>query len=254
MIKVIPDVVDYIHNLITQGASVLRCKKITPVRAVPGKVGIVVFNSLDNHSSKVGTDVFGNPDWVITSLGGEQYVVHHKVFINNYKLVDKVTNSYVKCTPQLVVQCNEDVSFELNDGNKFILRNGGYFTLNAFDDIAGIQKEAFESTYKVISRNEADKDEALSILVNKPSYITWIGEYCGGPLPPNTKVIEIDSVHSFLGDDILAWLETSKSVSANEARHNPDFNPEKDIYYYIRSNHLSSKPIELQRDLKKSPR
>ena len=62
MIKVIPNVVDYIQDLIMRGATVLRGEKIATVKAIPGKVGTVVYNSLDNHSSKVGTDVFGNPE------------------------------------------------------------------------------------------------------------------------------------------------------------------------------------------------
>lgn len=84
-------------------------------------------------------------------------------------------------------------------------------------------------------------------------YMTWIGTYVGAPLPPNIRLIEIDGAKSYIGSEIIAWRDTTYCGYAEEARNNPDFEPEEDVYYYIKTNDKDYHLITLERDLDKSP-
>lgn len=153
---------DYVLDLVLNGESVVRAKKNVLVKARQGKVGEIVETEIDKTTNTVKVDEKGNPDWIITSIGGEEYIVRNEVFTSTY---DKFSEGmYIKNKLQLLVYCNKTVEFVPSWGGTFTVEKGGYFTINGHNDIAGIQSNAFKETYEVVSNSNEDRLEVIKIL------------------------------------------------------------------------------------------
>ena len=153
---------DYVLDLVLNGESVVRAKKNVLVKARQGKVGEIVETEIDKTTNTVKVDEKGNPDWIITSVGGEEYIVRNEVFTSTY---DKFSEGmYIKNKLQLLVYCDKTVEFVPSWGGTFTVEKGGYFTINGYNDIAGIQSNAFKETYEVISSSDEDRLEVIEIL------------------------------------------------------------------------------------------
>ena len=44
------------------------------------------------------------------------------------------------------------------------MESGGYFTVNGYNFVAGIQSEAFKQTYETVSNSDEDRQEVMDIL------------------------------------------------------------------------------------------
>ena len=167
---------DYIINLVLNGETVVRAKRKLPVDARQGKVGEAVEVEIYGTVGTVKTvktvkvDEEGNPDWIITKSNGKKSILCHEAFTAFYdKVLDEV---YGKDKLQLLVYCNKTVEFiPLWGGNftvekdgTFTIEKGGYFTINGYNDVAGIQPDAFKETYEVVSSSSKDKLEVIKIL------------------------------------------------------------------------------------------
>ena len=160
----IKNINDYVRNLIENGAEVISAKKTAVVQARQGTVGEVVTTDIDKTTNIVKLDdETGRPGWVVTNPGGEEYVISDSKFSELYEATDK-PGEYAKKAIQLLVSCEKTVEFEPSWGGSFIIEAGGYFTINGYQKIAGIQKDAFEQTYVIVSQSQKDVDKALSIL------------------------------------------------------------------------------------------
>ena len=157
---------DYVLDLVQNGAKVYSGKKTATVHAEQGVIGDVITTDIDKTENTVGVDEFGNPDWVITNSGGEKYVVKDKVFKDTYEQAGDEPGVYSKKALQLLVPCEKSVEFTPPWGGSFTVEKGGYFTVNGYNDIAGVQKEAFEQTYKIVSQSYDDVKKAFSVLTN----------------------------------------------------------------------------------------
>lgn len=165
MIKV-ANIRDFVLGAISAGAPVIKCKKHASVHARQGVVGERIVTDVDKTENIVGVDeVTGQPDWVVTNPGGEWYVIKDSAFAEYYEPVTPDSDMYRKKVLQLLVPCGETVEFVPAWGGTFTIEAGGYFTLNGINDIAGIQKDAFETTYEIVANNtEGLKEEAIQLL------------------------------------------------------------------------------------------
>ena len=163
----IENINDYVRNLIENGAEVISAKKTAVVQARQGTVGEVVTTDIDKTTNIVKLDdETGKPGWVVTNPGGEEYVISDSKFSELYEETDK-PGKYAKKAIQLLVPCEKTVEFEPLWGGSFTVEAGGYFTINGYQDIAGIQKDVFEQTYVIVSQSQKDVDKALNILNNE---------------------------------------------------------------------------------------
>lgn len=160
----IENISEYVLGLVISGESVIRGRKISPVEARIGTVGEVVETIIDKTVNTVKVDEEGNPDWIITNKGGEEYIISHKVFISTYSPVSGKKGIYIKNSTQLLVSCKETVEFVPSWGGTFTVEKGGYFTVNGHNKIAGIQPNAFSQTYEIISSSEKDRTDVIDIL------------------------------------------------------------------------------------------
>lgn len=157
---------DYVLDLVQNGAKVYSGKKTATVHAEQGVIGDVITTDIDKTENTVGVDEFGNSDWVITNPGGEKYVVKDKVFKDTYEQAGDEPGVYSKKALQLLVPCEKSVEFTPSWGGSFTVEKGGYFTINDYNDIAGVKKEAFEQTYEIVSQSYDDVKKAFSVLTN----------------------------------------------------------------------------------------
>lgn len=162
--KHIDNINDYVLDLVKNGAPVITGKKTATVQAEQGTPGQVITTEIDKTTNTVKVDENGNPDWVVTNPGGERYVVTHDKFTKLYEAEPDKPGEFSKKATQMLVPCNETVEFTPSWGGSFTVEKGGYFTINGHNDIAGIQKEAFDQTYRILSQDDADRARALSTL------------------------------------------------------------------------------------------
>lgn len=90
--------------------------------------------------------------------------MHDSVFQETYEQYEG--SRYRKKVLQLLVQCTETTEFTPPWGGSFTVNAGGYFTINGYNDIAGIQEEAFSQTYDIVSESQSDIQDAINILTN----------------------------------------------------------------------------------------
>lgn len=163
----IENIQDFVLGAICAGAPVIKCKKLASVYARRGIVGEKIVTDIDKTENTVGLDLStGKPDWVITNPGGEKYIVCDSVFTKSYEQVGTESGVYRKKAMQLLVPCSQTVEFVPAWGGTFTVENGGYFTLNGPNDIAGIQKGAFDETYEIVADNTIGlREEAMQLLI-----------------------------------------------------------------------------------------
>lgn len=163
--KHIEDINEYVLNQIKAGASVLACKKTALVKARQVVLGEVIKTDIDKTENTVKEDPkTGNPIWVVTNPGGEEYLVEDSVFTNIYEEVQGNEGCYRKKAIQLLTPCIETVEFVPAWGGTFTIEKGGYLTINSYKDIAGVHSDIFYATYEVVSSSEKEVAEALRIL------------------------------------------------------------------------------------------
>ena len=166
--KHVEDINEYVLNQIKGGATVLACRKTALVKARRGVLGEVIKTDIDKTENTVKPDPkTGNLSWVITNPGGEEYIVEDSVFTNIYEAVEGEEGRYRKKAIQLLTPCTETVEFVPSWGGTFTVEAGGYLAVNGYKDIAGIQSNAFNTTYEVISKSDKEVEEAIRILSGK---------------------------------------------------------------------------------------
>ena len=160
----IENINDYVRNLIENNAEVISAKKTAVVQERQGTVGEVVTTDIDKTTNVViQDDETGRPGWVVSNPGGTEYIISDSKFSELYEETDK-PGEYAKKAIQLLVPCEKTVEFEPSWGGSFTVEAGGYFTINDYQKIAGIQKDVFEQTQVIVSQSQKDVDKALSIL------------------------------------------------------------------------------------------
>lgn len=129
-----------------------KFKKVKAREGVVGqKVLTIMKNGLIETKNTVKLDKeTKKPDYIITNLSGEEYVIPYKTFYKKYEQTPDKNSMYkpkpIKVT---VVELKEDVSFIAPWGELMNIAKGGYLVVDNPDDIYGIQREEFFATYKI---------------------------------------------------------------------------------------------------------
>lgn len=119
--------------------------------AVGEKIVTIMANGLKETENTVVADENGNPGWVVTGVGGEQYIVTDAVFKNKYEPIDGREGAYKpKSSPITAAQTDEAISFIAPWGEVMNIEAGGYLVFTNPSDIYGIQQAEFDATYESI--------------------------------------------------------------------------------------------------------
>ncbi len=147
------EVKEYVKQCLKNGVKPRLYRKFVVISAKQGVEGEVVETIMkDGHKetvSVVKVDEHNNPDWVVTNPDGERYVMSYEKFRNRYQIYDFKKGTYI---PKKVIcefiQISDNISFVAPWGEQMHIKKGGYLNITNLDDIYGVQKEEFESTYK----------------------------------------------------------------------------------------------------------
>lgn len=162
----VPDVGDYVVELVKQGAEIKSYRKFAVVTARQGTLGEVVVtkmkNGLEETRNTIGVDELGNLDWIITNPDGEEYVVKDKKFKERYEVLDASANTYQpKKEVNYFIQTTYNLTFTAPWGEEMTIKKGGYLNITNIREIYGIQKDEFLNTYKECDKfgNFCDEEE-----------------------------------------------------------------------------------------------
>lgn len=152
----IDDIAAYVRDALESGrftpGRYQKKGEFTARRGVAGeKIVTVMANGLKETENTVAADENGNPDWVVTGIGGEQYVVTDAVFNSKYEPIEGREGVYrPKSFPVTAAQTDEAISFTAPWGEKMNIAAGGYIVFTNPPDIYGIQQAEFDATYESI--------------------------------------------------------------------------------------------------------
>lgn len=176
--KRVEDIIQYVKERLAKGElTVEEAAKFARIQARQGRVGeevvTVTANGLEETKNTVKLDEkTGEPGWIVTNPGGEQYIVSDSVFKKKYEIDPENPSQYKpKGGPVLCARLDEDLDFDVSWGNMKIAK-GGYLMLNKEDDVYGIQEEEFNDTYAKTEKSpEQAKKEAMEMFgVKDPSF------------------------------------------------------------------------------------
>jgi len=187
--KKVDNILEYVTEGIESGEfTVDEVAKFARINARQGELGQEVVTKMANGLEETRNTVkldkkTGQPGWIVTNPGGEEYIVEDSVFNKKYELDPENNSQYKpKGEPVLATQISEDISFVApwkDDEEKDIIMNiaaGGYLILAGEKDIYGIQNEEFNDTYKPTEKSrEAALKEAKEVLGIEPDKIK-VGE------------------------------------------------------------------------------
>ncbi|MGE5473620.1 MAG: hypothetical protein ACM3UU_05310 [Ignavibacteriales bacterium] len=170
--KKVDNILGYVSEGISNGTfTVDEVAKFARISAVQGEVGQEVVTKMANGLEETRNTVkldekTGQPGWIVTNPGGEQYIVEDSVFAKKYELDPENNSQYKpKGGPALATQINEDITFEAPWGGDMNIAAGGYLVLGGKNDIYGIQEQEFNDTYKPTGKsNQQSLEEAKKLL------------------------------------------------------------------------------------------
>ena len=146
----------YVESGIESGIFAARLYvKTARIRAVQGTpdrvVETVLKNGLRETVNIIRTDQdIGVPDWIVTSIDGEQYVVTDKTFREKYIPDPSEPDMFLPVgKPIKAVQIKENIRFTAPWGEEQLLSEGGYLMLDP-GGIYGVSAVEFEKTYRQI--------------------------------------------------------------------------------------------------------
>lgn len=149
------NVLDYVVGKLESGEiQACEVEKFARITARQGKDGEEVVtmmqNGLEETRNVVSLDEkTGEPGWIVTNPGGEQYIVSDSVFKKKYEIDPENPEQYKpKGGPVLSVKVEEDIEFAAPWGEMMRIEAGGSLIVNGRNDIYGIQAKEFEDTYK----------------------------------------------------------------------------------------------------------
>ena len=175
------DVVKYVEEGLENGElKAFKAEKFARIAAVQGTVGqhVVTWsedkngNAIIEKEADVSVDENGNIDVVVTKLDENgnivldkhghtnTWIIKHKTFIEKYEL-DYGMVYKPAGKPQDFVELHEDVTIH-QWGDDYNISEGGYINITNKNDMYGISKRDFESTYKKINSNPKVLEKKVS--------------------------------------------------------------------------------------------
>lgn len=159
--KKVDNIAEYVKEGIKSGRlTVDEVAKFARIHARQGNVGQVVDTILDQTTNIVKLDEkTGEPGWIVTNPGGEEYIVDDSTFKKKYEIDPENPSQYKpKGGPVLSTPLNENVEFVAPWGETMQVPVGGSLILSGPTDIYGVHPKAMEETYKSTGK---DKRECL---------------------------------------------------------------------------------------------
>lgn len=128
--------------------------KFARIQATEAKGGEVI-ETLLADGTKETTNTAAAKDWIVTNPGGEKYVVPAAKFPKKYEPCPELGTGWFKPAGgvQKFMTAPRDFKFICSWGEEQIIAAGGYINVTDLDDIYGVARDEFLSTYK-----ECDKD------------------------------------------------------------------------------------------------
>lgn len=133
-----------------------KSAKVKARKAVPGETIVTIMK--DGHEET--TNTAKENQMVVKNPDGEEYIIDNKKFNDRYKLFsNKVENKFKTYIPvsdpirPYFLEEDENVEFDAPWGETMKIKGGGVIINNGPNDIYGIQKNEFYSTY-----SKCDKD------------------------------------------------------------------------------------------------
>lgn len=154
--KKVDNIAEYVKEGIISGRlTVDEVAKFARIRARQGNVGEVVDTILDNTTNIVRLDEkTGEPGWIVTNPGGEEYIVDDSAFKKKYEIDPDNPSQYKpKGGPVLSTPLNENIEFVAPWGENMQVPAGGSLILNGPTDIYGVHPEAMKATYRSTGRD-----------------------------------------------------------------------------------------------------
>lgn len=138
-----------VQSLIANGAAVHSFAKFARIQAVCAKGGEIIETILA-AGTKETSNVANCGDWIVTNPGGEKYIVPAAKFPKKYEAAPELGEGWYKPTGgvQQFLELSEDVSFVCSWDEEQFIAAGGMVNVSNLDDIYGIAKDEFYSTYK----------------------------------------------------------------------------------------------------------
>ena len=138
--------------------------KFASVTARKGRVGekikTIMPDGLTETTNVVSYDAStGEPDWVVTQASGEQMVVNDTKYNNLYEVQNIAENQTIKPSGKYrpMIRVNENIALKTSWGEIQYIKAGGVLVIIDSNDIYGIQKQQFESSYNIIEGADAQK-------------------------------------------------------------------------------------------------
>ncbi len=151
----IENIADYVAEALRNGTAeiseVAKFARITAVQGVEGQeVVTTMANGLEETRNTVTLDpTTGEPGWIVTNPGGEQYIVADSTFKKKYEIDPQNPEVYKpKGGPVLTMKLDEAVAFDAPWGGEMRIEAGGSLVLSGPNDIYGIQPQEFADTYR----------------------------------------------------------------------------------------------------------
>ena len=148
------DISAYLQQGLSDGSLIPgRYQKKGEFRARQGVIGekieTIMADGFKETVNTVKADVNGNPGWVVTGIGGEEYVVEDSVFREKYQPAEGREGIYVpRSAPIVAAELQESICFTAPWGEEMRIARGGYLVFTNPSDIYGIQRAEFLATYE----------------------------------------------------------------------------------------------------------
>ena len=166
--KKVDNIAEYVREGIKSGRlTVEEVAKFARIHARQGSVGQVVDTILDNTTNTVKLDKkTGEPGWIVTNPGGEEYIVDDSIFKAQYEIDPENPSQYKpKGGPVLSALLNENVEFVAPWGETMQVPVGGSLILKGPTNIYGIHPKAMEETYRSTGKDKTESlKEAIALM------------------------------------------------------------------------------------------
>lgn len=170
--KRIENIADYVKTNVENGEMMpmefAKTARISAVQGVEGqKIATIMANGLKETENTVTLDEkTGQPGWIVTNPGGEQYIVPDSTFQKKYEIDPQNPNLFKpKGAPVNCVALSENVVFEAPWGGDMNIAAGGVLVLAGEKDIYGIQADEFAQTYGPTDKGARESlSEVLAML------------------------------------------------------------------------------------------
>ncbi len=144
----------FVESVIANGAAVRTYAKFARIQAVMAKGGEAVETILSDGTRET-TNTANPGDWIVTNPGGEQYIVPAEKFPKKYEPAPELGEGWFKPTGgiQKFLELEEDITFVCSWGETQFIKAGGMINVTNLEDIYGMAREEFFSTYQECSED-----------------------------------------------------------------------------------------------------